>query len=128
MNRLAKVCVMGATMAAAAAVSIPAFAGEAVIIPSEKGKAAPIPDSKATAREIFKLRDSAPGASPFDVLTIPMMPDRNKPLDPKEEKRRRLQHLEEKNWMMVGKGELQAEEENKNFLSVRDYSLDGLEK
>jgi hypothetical protein len=30
--------------------------------------------------------------------------------------------------MIVGQGELQAEEEEKNFLNVRDYSLDGIEK
>jgi hypothetical protein len=39
-----------------------------------------------------------------------------------------LQELEKKNWMIVDQGELQAEEEQKNFLHVREYSLEGIEK
>src|SRR5438093_58853 len=105
------------------------YAGEAIIIPGEKSKAGPVPENRTAApREIFRLRDTGPGVSPLDVLGTPVSPDQQKRLDPKEEKRRRLQALEKKNWMVVNPGELQAEEDDRNFLNVRDYSLDGLEK
>lgn len=106
------------------------LAGEAIIIPGEKNKTAPAANPAASPREVFRLRDSyggSPGALPFDALTVPLFPEKKK-LDPKEEKRQRLQQLEEKNWMVVDKGELQAEEEEKNFLNVREYSLDAIEK
>jgi hypothetical protein len=103
-------------------------AGEAIIIPGEKSKATPLPENRPLPpQEVFRLRDATPGASPLDVLAVP--PDQKKKrLDPKEEKRRRLEALEKKNWMIVDPGELQAEEKDKNFLNIRDYSLDGLEK
>ncbi|HMJ66174.1 MAG TPA: hypothetical protein VK615_12590 [Candidatus Binatia bacterium] len=104
----------------------PLFAGEAIIVPGEKAKSAPFSDGKALApREVFRLRDLGPGSSPLDGILIP---ETKKRLDPKEEKRRRLQEIEKKNWMVVEQGELQAEENQKNFLNVRDYSLDNLEK
>jgi hypothetical protein len=104
-------------------------AGEAIIVPGEKSKAGPGPENRTAApREVFRLRDTTPGGSPLDVFGIGATPDQQKRLDPKEERRRRLQALEKKNWMVVNPGELQAEEENKNFLNIRDYSLDGLEK
>jgi hypothetical protein len=116
---------MGALFAGVAVTSS-VLAGEAIIVPGEKSKSAPAAETRTAPREIFRLRDT--GSMPFDALTVPMMPERNKPLDPKEEKRRRLQQIEQKNWMVVGQGELQAEEEAKSFLNVRDYSLDGIEK
>lgn len=120
----ARWALMAALPGGMAAAALCAAAGEAIIVPGERSKAAPVIENRATPREIFRLRDTG---SPFDVLTAPM-PERNKRLDPKEEKRRRLQQLEQKNWMIVGQGELQAEEEAKNFLNVREYSLDGIEK
>jgi hypothetical protein len=105
----------------------PLFAGEAIIVPGENGKSALPSDAKPLApREVFRLRDLGPGPSPFEG--IPLIPETKKRLDPKEEKRRRLQQIEKKNWMVVEQGELQKEEEQKNFLNVRDYSLDNLEK
>src|SRR5829696_2311609 len=82
------------------------LAGEAIIVPGDKSKSAPSAETRAAPREIFRLRDT--GSLPFDALMVPMMPEKNKPLDPKEEKRRRLQQIEQKNWMIVGQGELQA--------------------
>jgi len=99
-------------------------AGEAIIVPGNKSKTAPSVETRAAPREVFRLRDT--DSLPFDALMV--IPEKNKKLDPKEEKRRRLQQLEQKNWMIVGQGELQAEEEDKNFLNVREYSLDGIEK
>src|SRR4030095_5602077 len=104
----------------------PLFAGESIIVPGEKAKSPPPGDGKALApREVFRLRDLGSGSSPLDGILIP---ETKKRLDPKEEKRRRLQELEKKNWMVVEQGELQAEENQKNFLNVRDYSLANLEK
>jgi hypothetical protein len=105
-------------------------AGEAIIIPNEKSKAGPLPDNRPLPpQEVFRLRDTTPGISPLDALGASIAPDQKKKrLDPKEERRRRLEALEKKNWMMVNPGELQAEEDDKNFLGIRDYSLDGLEK
>lgn len=106
-----------------------ADAGEAIVVPTEKGKPGPSQAaSKAAARDLFKFRDIAPSGTPFDALAVPLMPEKRTPLDPKEEKRRKLERLERENWMVVGQGELQAEEEEKNFLNVRDYSLDDLDK
>lgn len=113
------------TLVAGVTATSSALAGEAIIVPGDKSKAAPS-ETRAAPREVFRLRDTV--SLPFDALMVPMMPEKNKPLDPKEEKRRRLQQIEQKNWMIVGQGELQAEEEEKNFLNVRDYSLDGIEK
>jgi hypothetical protein len=124
MNRLGKVRVV-ASLAVLGASSL-AFAGDPIVIGGEKPKTAPGTENKAAAREVFRLRDSVPD-SPFDVLSVPMLQEKKR-LDPKEEKRRRLQELEKKNWMMVDQGQLQAEEDDKNFLNVREYSVDGIEK
>jgi hypothetical protein len=119
MNRMATIQMV--TLAILGLAGSASLAGEAIVIPGEKSKtAAPIQNSSGSVREIFPFRESAP---PIDVLTVPMEPMK---LDPKEEKRRRLQALEKKNWMFVQEGELQSEEGN--FLNVRDYSLEGLEK
>jgi hypothetical protein len=107
-------------------VSSLAFAGDPIVLGGEKARVAPAAQSKTTARDVFRLRDTFPD-SPFDVLSVPMLPEKKR-LDPKEEKRRRLQELEKKNWMIVDQGELQAEEDEKNFLNVREYSVDALEK
>lgn len=102
------------------------LAGDAIIVPGDKSKT-PRPNEAPAPKEVFKLRDTI-DATPFDVLMVPVLPEKQKRLDPKEEKRRRLQELEKKNWMVVDQGELQAEEDAKNFLNVRDHSLDAIEK
>jgi hypothetical protein len=121
MNRLDRFCVV--SLLALLGASPLTRGGEPIIVGGEKPKAAPAAENKAPAREVFRLREP----SAFDVLSIPLSPDKKR-LDPKEEKRRRLHELEKKNWMIVDQGELQAEEEEKNFLNVRDYSLQILEK
>jgi hypothetical protein len=125
MNRLDKLCVV--TLLGVLGAFPLAHAGDPIVVGGEKSKAAPAPEGKTSAREVFRLREPGSPASAFDVLSIPMSPEKKR-LDPREEKRRRLQDLEKKNWMLVDKGELQAEEDEKNFLNVREYSLDGLEK
>ncbi|MCI0748178.1 MAG: hypothetical protein L0Y58_22465 [Verrucomicrobia subdivision 3 bacterium] len=108
--------------------SLSATAGEPIIGPTDKGKSSPAAEiNKSAARDLFNLREKAPGPSPLDVLNVHVTIPR-KPLDGREEKRERLRRLEKENWMVVGQGELQQEEEDKNFLGVRDYSLDDLEK
>ena len=103
-------------------------AGEPIVIPSEKTKTPPpAHDTKVPPRDVFRFGNKLSTPSGFDVLTIPIVPSHS-PLDPKEQKRRKLERLERENWMVVGKGELQAEENEKSFLNVRDYSLDSLEK
>jgi len=113
-----------------AAIVLAAFVGKAgdpIIIPGEKQKTPPPAlDKKLPLRDVFRFGDKLNTPSGFDALT-PMIPG-NKPLDPKEQKRRKLERLERENWMVVGKGELQAEEEAKSLFSVRDYSLESLEK
>jgi len=125
MNRLGKIRVL-ASLAVLGGWSL-ALAGDPIVVGGEKPKVTPGAESKATAREVFRLRDVAPDSFPLDVLSIPLLPEKKR-LDPKEEKRRKLQELEKKNWMLVDQGELQAEEEEKTFLNVREYSVDGLEK
>jgi hypothetical protein len=78
MNRLAKISAV-ASLAVLGAFS-PALAGDPIVIGGEKAKAAPATESKATAREVFRLRDADP--SPFDVLSIPLLPEKKR-LDPK---------------------------------------------
>ena len=103
-------------------------AGEPIIVPGAKQKTdAPALDKKLPSRDVFRFGDKLSTPSGFDVLTVPMIPS-NTPLDPREQKRRKLERLERENWMVVGKGELQAEEEEKHFWGVRDYSLEGFEK
>src|SRR5688500_340933 len=119
MTRLAKsrLAVVAALVAGGAGAS-PVAAGGAIIVAGGRAETAPSVETRAAPREVFRLRDAGP--APFDALMVPMMPEKNKPRDPKEEKRRRLQHIEQKNWMMVEQGELQAEEEEKNLFNVRD--------
>src|SRR5215204_4874685 len=111
MNRSGNIRVLALLFALFGAGSL-AFAGDPIVVGREKPKAAAGPDSKTTPREVFRLRDTGLDSSPFDVLSVPLPPDK-KLLDPKEEKRRRLQEIEKKNWMLVDPGELQAEEDEK---------------
>lgn len=105
-----------------------ARAGEPIIVPSEKPKTTPqAPNNKPIPRDVFRFGDKLTPPPAFDVMTVPIAPNTT-PLDPREQKRRKLERLERENWMMVGKGELQAEEEERHFLNVREYSLDGIEK
>src|SRR5687768_5436019 len=124
-RRHARFCAMvtAATLFAAVA----GHAGEPIIVPSEKQKApSSTPDKRVPARDVFRFGDKGGAPSGFDV-TAPMAPSAT-PVGPREQKRRKLDRLERENWMVVGKGELQAEEDAKNFLNVRDYSLEDLEK
>jgi len=103
-------------------------AGEPIIIPGEQQKTAPPAlDRKLPMRDVFRFGDKLSAPSGFDVLTVPALPGTTL-LDPKEQKRRKLERLERENWLVVGKGELQAEEDEKNLFNVRDYSLESLEK
>ena len=128
MNHLRHAAVCATVTAATVLGAFVGNAGEPIVIPGEKQNAPPPAlDKRLPSRDVFRFGDKLGTPSGFDVLTIPMTP-RNAPLDPKEQKRRKLERLERENWMVVGKGELQAEEEKKNFLDVRDYSLEDLEK
>ena len=129
MNHLwgAKSCVAVMVVVGLAQLAPPARGGEPIIVPGEKSKTTS-PGTKPLPRDIFGLGDkpTAPPAS-FDIPTLPFMPSTT-PVDPKEQRRRKLERLERENWMVVDQGELQKEEEEKNFFNVRDYSLEGLEK
>jgi len=99
-------------------------AGEPIIIPGEKQTTPPPAlDRKVPLRDAFRLGDKLNSPSGFDVLTVPMIPN-STPLAPKEHRRRQLERLEREHWMAVGKGELQAEEDKKNFLNDSPESPD----
>jgi len=129
MNHLwgASFCV--ATMAVVVFAGVAAArGGEPIIIPADKGKAAPeTPEKKSLPRDVFRFGERLTTPPSFDIPTLPIEPSTT-PLEPKEQKRRKLERLERENWMIVGKGELQEEEREKNFLNVRDYPLEDLEK
>jgi hypothetical protein len=128
MNHLCHAAFRATVTAAIVLAGFVGTAGEPIIIPGEKQKALPsAPDKKLPSRDVFRFGDKLNAPAGFDVLTVPVFPG-NTPSDPKEQKRRKLDRLERENWMVVGKGELQAEEDKKSFLNVRDYSLEGLEK
>jgi hypothetical protein len=98
------------------------FAGEPIIVGKERPKASePIQDSKFT-KELFRPWDKSAPTSPLDGLVLPNIPRID--IDPKKDRKRKLQELEKKNWISVKPGELQEEEEAKNFLGVREYDLD----
>ena len=128
MNRLRHAAFCATVAAAFVLAGFVVNAGDPIVIPGEKQTTpSPALDKKLPARDVFRFGEKLSAPSAFDVLTVPIIPG-NTPLDPKEQRRRKLERLERENWMVVGKGELQAEEEKKNFLDVRDYSLEGLEK
>jgi hypothetical protein len=128
MNHLCHARFCATVAAATVLVAAAGRAGEPIVIPAGKEKT-PLStvDKKLPSRDVFRFGDRLNNPSGFDVLTVPITPGIT-PLTSKEQKRRKLERLERQNWMVVGKGELQAEEEEKNFLNVRDYSLEGLEK
>jgi hypothetical protein len=124
MNHLRHATFCATVTAALVLVVFVGNAGEPIIIPGEKQKTPPPAlDKKFPSRDVFRFGDKLSAPSGFDVLTVPVMP-----LDPREQRRRKLERLERENWIVVGKGELQAEEEEKNFWNVRDDSLEGFEK
>jgi len=128
MNHLRHTAFCATVMAAIVLAVFAGNAGEPIVIPGEKQKTLPpAQDQKLPSRDLFRFGDKLNTPSGFDALTVPIIPG-NRPMDPKEQKRRKLERLERENWMVVGKGELQAEEEAKSLFNVRDYSLQGLEK
>lgn len=125
MNYLRHAAFCATASAAIVFAALTGHAGDPIIVPGERQKTpASNLDKKLPLRDAIRFGDKVAAPSGFDVLSIPIVT----PLDPREQKRRKLDRLERENWMVVGKGELQAEEDEKNFLSVRDYSLDSLEK
>jgi len=69
--------------------------------------------------------DRLPSSNPFEAadLTRPPSDDTRRPKT-KEEKRRRLQALEDKNWALVESGQLQEEEDEKTSMGVREYDVE----
>ena len=126
MNHLRHAAFCATVTAAIVLATFVGNAGEPIIIPGEKQKTSPPAlDKKVPSLDVFRFGDKL--SAPSSVLNVPMIPS-NTPLDPKEQRRRKLERLERENWIVVGVGELQAEEEAKTFLGVRDYSLENFEK
>jgi hypothetical protein len=133
MNHLwgTRFCVMAtvlAVLAGLAPLAPSVRGGEPIIIPSDKSKTAPAtPEKKPLPRDVFRFGERVTPPPSFEIPNLPIMPSTT-PLDPREQKRRKLERLERENWMMVDEGELQEEEREKDSLGMRDYSLDGFEK
>ena len=125
MNHLRHAAFCATITTAVVLATVSGLAGEPIVIPGEKQiTAPPALDKKLPLRNAFRFGDKLNAPSGFDVLTVPMIPS-NTPLDPKEQKRRKLERLEREHWMVVQEGELQAEEDKLNFL---DDSLESLQK
>jgi hypothetical protein len=97
------------------------FAGEPIIVGKEKPKANAIKDTRFD-KELSRPWENVAPDSALSGLIFPAMP-RLEPIDPKADRKRKIQEREKKNWMSVLPGDLQAEEEAKNFLGVREYDL-----
>lgn len=103
------------------AVALPSFGGDPIIVGSEKPKQDPARENKFN-KDLFKSWEKTPGA-PLDGLVLPTLP-RPIEIDPRKQRKAKLQDLEKRNWMSVRPGELQDEEEAKNFLGVKQYELE----
>lgn len=118
MNHLRHAAFCATATTAVVLATFAGHAGEPIVMPGAKQMTAPPAlEKKIPLRDAIRFGDKLSDPSGFDVLTaVPMIPG-NTRLDPKELKRRRLERLERENWMVVREGELQSEEDEKNFLN-----------
>jgi hypothetical protein len=119
---------LGVALAASASLcgSLPSLtAGEAIQFSPSKGKAEPgAPNNKLPKEKLSNL-DRFPSSNPFDSANQarPLGDDPRRPKT-KEETRRKLKELENKNWTAVEPGQLQEEEDEKTSMGVREYDIE----
>lgn len=119
---------LGVTLAASAALCGShqlLTAGEAIQFSPSKGKAEPgAPNNKLPKEKLSNL-DRLPSSNPLDAANLarPASDDPRRPKT-KEETRRKLKELEDKNWTEVERGQLQEEEDEKTSMGVREYDIE----
>jgi hypothetical protein len=119
---------LGATLAASATLYGShqlLTAGEAIQFSPSKGKAEPgAPNNKLPKEKLSNL-DRLPSSNPLDAANLarPAGDDPRRPKT-KEETRRKLKELEDKNWAAVESGQLQEEEDEKTSMGVREYDIE----
>jgi hypothetical protein len=98
------------------------LAGDPIVFSNPKSKTDPGKEAqKEQERELSK--PWKPDQS-FDIeLTLPRPGFRGPRKLTKEEKQRRNEQEEKKNWLLLRPGQLQEDEERKNQMGVRDYDL-----
>jgi hypothetical protein len=101
------------------------IAGEPIQFSNGKSRSEP-PSQDRLSKEKLAPLERVTSVNPNDEVDSSRYLSRRR--DPKEEKRRKLDELERKNWMVVDKGELQAKEEEETSFGIRDYDADSLEK
>jgi len=100
-------------------------AGEAIQFSPSKSKAEPgAPNNKLPNEKLSNL-NRFPSSNPFDTANQsgPTGDDTRRPKT-REEKRRKLEELEKKNWTAVEPGQLQEEEDEKTSMGVREYDVE----
>lgn len=99
-------------------------AGEAIQFSNAKARPEPGVQNKL-AKEKLTTAERIPSANPFETVNAAtsVRDDAKKPKT-REEKRRALAKMEDENWALVEKGQLQAEEEEKTAFGVRDYDVE----
>ena len=100
-------------------------AGEAIQFSPSKSKAEPgAPNNKLPNEKLSNL-NRLPSSNPFDSANQarPLGDDPRRPKT-KEETRRKLKQLEDKNWTEVESGQLQEEEDEKTSMGVREYDVE----
>jgi hypothetical protein len=98
------------------------FAGEAIVLGKEKPKNEAVKESKF-GKEVSRPWDKMSPETPMGGLMFPMIPQMDS-VDPKADRKRKIQDREKKNWMSVQPGELQEEEEAKTLFGVRNYDIE----
>lgn len=119
-----------AAMVAVAAVGLPialATAGEPIRFGGEKSKSSPDVQSKVP-QDRFLPTSRIPSTTPLDAFNSSGANMNLRRLSPKEEKQLKNKQLEEKNWAVVNRGELQEQDDQETEFGIRDYSADSLEK
>jgi len=119
-----------AAVVAIAAVGFPialATAGEPIRFGGEKTKSAPDAQSKVP-QDRFLPTSRIPSTTPLDAFNSSGANMNLRRLSPKEEKQLKNKQLEEKNWAVVNRGELQEQDDQETEFGIRDYSGDSLEK
>jgi hypothetical protein len=102
------------------------LAGEAIVFGSQKTKVEPGKD-KTPAQNLFRLdKLTSPAPLEMDGITAPMLPQSNSNF--RKDKRQQNADDEKKNWLLLEKGELQASDDEKGFMGVRDNDLSEIEK
>ena len=113
-----------ATAVLAACLGSNVTAGEAIQFSSPKTQAEPSAQNSLTTDKLSTL-SRMPSSNPFDSInSASPVRDGGKKVKSREETKRHLAELEQKNWINVGKGELQDEEDEKTAFGVRDYDVE----